>query len=129
MGVDAHGDPLKSTQCSAGPPARARPPSDLFGMSIWRAPLRPRSALPHRLHLDLHADPHLEAELLAEVHAVLVALEVTLGIGAAAVLMHHRDLFALEGADGQRQRASDAVQSEITHDLGGLAVDEVRQVA
>src|SRR5579883_758633 len=118
----------QSTQCSAGRPARAGPPSDFLGMWTCLERAIGASALPHRLHLDLQAHPHLEAEALAEIHAVLIALEVALRVRAAAVLVHHGNLLALEGLDGERQRMSDPVQSEIAHDLRRLAIHEVGEM-
>src|SRR5579883_1311482 len=119
----------QSTQCSAGRPARAGPPSDFLGMWTCLERAIGASALPHRLHLDLQAHPHLKAERLAEVDAVLVALELTCRVRAAAVLVHHGDFLALEGAQSQRQRVSHPMQRELADDPGRLAVDEAREMA
>src|SRR5690348_10975268 len=98
-------------------------------MSTCRESVRCVSSLTYGFHLDLQADPHLEAKRLAVVDAVVIPLKLALGIRPAAVLVHHRDGLALEGADLQRQRVGNPMQGEVTDDLRRLAIDEVRKTA
>src|SRR5438309_1260412 len=112
-----------------GSRARFGPDVEWVDSCDYRVDARRAPAGAHTLHLDLELHVHLEAVLVAVIDAVVGAVERPRGIRAAVLFLIHRELDALETVDGELERMSDAVEGELSHDLGRHAVLEVGELA
>src|SRR5437016_7268679 len=82
-----------------------------------------------RLDLDRQLHVHFESVLVAVADAEVRAVEGPRGIGAADFLLRHGIGLAEELVDLQRDGLRDPVQRELTPDLRGSAVLEIRERA